>query len=494
MTEHQNITIVDPNKNTNERHKESDENKTNDIESEPLMIPRRPKWDETTTAEELNQLEYKVYLEWRRHLSQIQENQDLVITPFEKNIEFWRQLWRVVERSDVCVQILDARNPLIYLCPDLQKYVKEIDKNKTNLILLNKSDFLTENQRQIWAQYFESIGIKALFFSAKQQLELDDNEAEESESIPEMDYFKNSSTVLGRKQLISFFKSLRSREESAPITIGLIGYPNVGKSSTINAILSTKKVSVSATPGKTKHFQTLEVDNELTLCDCPGLVFPNVVSSKAEMIVNGILPIDHITEPIPPISILTNRIPRHVFEDLYSICLPKSTDAEENENHFSTAEEFLTTYGYSRGFMTQRGIPDLCRSARYILKDFVCGKLLYCYSPPNYSQKLFHEFPENRKQTNSELGKDLKRILESNQTIAKNPKDFDDSYFAKNSSTVHSKGVLGVKGYTRMASDSHTHCGSFQSDDTSISSKPWKKHNNRKKKEKLRRIYSHLDQ
>lgn len=39
-------------------------------------------------------------------------------------------------------------------------------------------------------------------------------------------------------------------------TVGLVGYPNVGKSSTINSLLQSKKVSVSATPGKTKHFQT----------------------------------------------------------------------------------------------------------------------------------------------------------------------------------------------------------------------------------------------
>ena len=453
------------------------------------MIPRRPHWDESTTPEELNELEYSMYLEWRRHLADIQQNEDLVLTPFEKNIEFWRQLWRVVERSDVCVQILDARNPLIYLCPDLQKYVKEVDPNKTNVILLNKSDFLTQTQRQVWAQYFDSIGLKALFFSAKQELETDEDIEESIED--EFCFENNSSQVLGRKQLIQIFKSFAKERQLSAITIGLVGYPNVGKSSTINAILRAKKVSVSATPGKTKHFQTLVVDNELTLCDCPGLVFPNVVSSKAEMIVNGILSIDQLKEPMPPISILTNRIPRHVFEMFYSICLPKPES--EDENQMTTAEELLTTYGFSRGFMTQRGIPDLCRSARYILKDFVCGKLLYCYCPPNEDQKLFHKFPENTNQTNNGLREDIKRILESNQTITKNSKDFDDSYFMKKNSSAHSKGVQGVKGYTRMASDSVKHCSSSQIEETS-SSKPWKKHNNRNKKEKLRRIYAYLDQ
>ncbi|RKO95157.1 hypothetical protein CAUPRSCDRAFT_13106, partial [Caulochytrium protostelioides] len=53
--------------------------------------------------------------------------------------------------------------------------------------------------------------------------------------------------------------------------VGFVGYPNVGKSSTLNALLGAKKVAVAATPGKTKHFQTIHLDDEMILCDCPGL-------------------------------------------------------------------------------------------------------------------------------------------------------------------------------------------------------------------------------
>ncbi|KAH7956583.1 hypothetical protein HPB52_010873 [Rhipicephalus sanguineus] len=84
-----------------------------------------------------------------------------------------------------------------------------------------------------------------------------------------------------------------------------VGYPNVGKSSTINALVRSKKVSVSTTPGKTKHFQTLNLDDELCLCDCPGLVFPNFVSNKAEMVVHGILPIDQMTDHVPPVNLIS---------------------------------------------------------------------------------------------------------------------------------------------------------------------------------------------
>jgi hypothetical protein len=58
----------------------------------------------------------------------------------------------------------------------------------------------------------------------------------------------------------------------------------------------------------------------------------------------------------------------------------------------------LWTVADSRGFMTQNGQPDNARASRYILKDFVKGKLLYCHAPPNHDQSQYHKFPERTKQ------------------------------------------------------------------------------------------------
>lgn len=64
------------------------------------------------TAEELDLAEREAFLEWRRAMAHLQNREG--ITPFERNIEVWRQLWRVVEKSHIIVQIVDARNPLLY--------------------------------------------------------------------------------------------------------------------------------------------------------------------------------------------------------------------------------------------------------------------------------------------------------------------------------------------------------------------------------------------
>jgi len=110
----------------------------------------------------------------------------LLLTPFERNPEIWRQLWRVLERSDLIVQILDARDPLLFRSLDLEKYISEFSAKQANpqkklcLLMLNKADLLSTEQRQMWADYFTSEGIRFVFFSAYQeQLKIDEEEKEQ---------------------------------------------------------------------------------------------------------------------------------------------------------------------------------------------------------------------------------------------------------------------------------------------------------------------------
>lgn len=168
------------------------------------------------------------------------------------------------------------------------------------------------------------------------------------------------------------------------LQIGLVGYPNVGKSSTINALIGAKKVSVSSTPGKTKHFQTIHLSDKVLLCDCPGLVFPNFATTKGELVCNGVLPIDQLREFTGPASLVARRIPQPFLEAIYGIRI-KTRPLEEGGTGTPTASELLSAYAKARGFQTQGvGQPDESRAARTVLKDYVSGKLLYCEPPPGY--------------------------------------------------------------------------------------------------------------
>lgn len=411
-----------------------------------LIVPRRPHWDESTTKYELQRQESEAFLEWRRKLADLQEsNEDLLLTPFERNIEVWKQLWRVVERSDLVVQIVDARDPLLFRSVDLERYVKELDERKANLLLVNKADLLTRKQRIIWAKYFVSKGISFTFYSAlraNQLLELENEDAEldkdeivtiddevtEDEDID--DEIKEKIAILSIDQLEGLFLS---RAPAQPLTesvqgkgpilqIGLVGYPNVGKSSTINSLVGSKKVSVSATPGKTKHFQTIMLSDSVMLCDCPGLVFPNFAYNKGELVCNGVLPIDQLRDFVGPSNLVAQRVPKYYLEAVYGIHIQTRTKDEGGDGVTPTGQELLVSYARARGYMTQGfGSADESRASRYILKDYVNGKLLYINPPPhieddtpysieeckefNKDLYTFERLPESRKEQIREAAK-----------------------------------------------------------------------------------------
>lgn len=404
-----------------------------------LTVPRRPPWDETTSPRELDKMERASLLEWRRGLAELQETDDLLMTPFERNIEVWRQLWRVVERSDLVVQIVDARNPLLFRSEDLEQYVKEVNPKKNNLLLVNKADMMTLAQRESWADYFERAGINYKFFSASlakalndapgsedespmvkevnmdekhedgdrlaeeaRKIDLQDEEDDDEQWVSEEELDEDldqRTKILTVDELEALFLANAPKiettgsEQPRKTQIGLVGYPNVGKSSTINALIGAKKVSVSSTPGKTKHFQTIHLSPDVILCDCPGLVFPNFATTKAELVCNGILPIDQLREFTGPAGLVAQRIPQSFFEALYGIKV-HTRPSEEGGSGIPTAEEILVAYAIARGFTkTGQGQPDESRAARYILKDYVSGKLLFCHPPPNDDAPIDpHEF------------------------------------------------------------------------------------------------------
>ncbi|NXX12835.1 LSG1 GTPase, partial [Podargus strigoides] len=558
-----------------------------------LRIPRRPHWDRTTSAEDLKQAERESFLEWRRQLAHLEEEKKLILTPFERNLEFWRQLWRVIERSDIVVQIVDARNPLLFRCQDLESYVKEVSSDKENMILINKADLLSEEQRAAWAQFFEKEGVKVVFWSAlaeckrlsgeakeldtedvvedpsdsenesssqeeddaaqdsaeststgnalqtvNQVLVSDDDSSDEYEDCEDDEEeawqtcsedeggdkinaiapermesrtdgaavqqvmqeqnrnIRNFSHLVQRNELLEIFKTIHNgpRVKDGEVNLGLVGYPNVGKSSTINTILGNKKVSVSATPGRTKHFQTLYVEPGLCLCDCPGLVMPSFISTKAEMICSGILPIDQMRDHVPPISLISfasyicQHIPRNVLEATYGINIIRPRE-DEDPDRKPTAEELLTAYGYMRGFMTAHGQPDQPRSARYVLKDYVSGKLLYCHPPPGIDPNDF-QHQHQRYPGSSRMEQASGQVKPEKNTKAKQIENVvDKTFFHQENVRALVKGVRAAMGYRPGSGlvPVTTH------NPGNVVGKPWKKHGNRNKKEKIRRITKHLE-
>lgn len=467
LSERENVIVVDPTTHAYRPPSVQWADHKTDFVFQELCVPRRPAWDASMSAQELDRQEQQAFLDWRRGIAAKEEElmrhrtawDTLNVTPFEKNIEVWRQLWRVLERSACLLQLVDARNPLFYLSDDLKDYAASL--GKPMLVLINKSDYLSRKQREYWKDYLTQQGWEFLFFSAtKEQAKLDaaaheerrkqeaidprrldmenqseavdldesqdsdesDQEIEADEPSVEPIHHRDTDTPqelqdsdvskdgygvdvpLTREQLLEAMMRFAESHNCQPdprydnrIQFGMVGFPNVGKSSVINVCVGSSKhthglvrVGVASQPGKTKHFQTLLLPdrNDMMLCDCPGLVFPSFVSNTADLIAAGVYPIAQMRDHWPVVNLICERIPRDIINAQYGITLPVPTELELRERGLTevpspTADEFLTTLCVARSMLAaSSGAPDYTRAARMVIKDYAAGKLLYCHPPP----------------------------------------------------------------------------------------------------------------
>lgn len=163
----------------------------------------------------------------------------------------------------------------------------------------------------------------------------------------------------------------RPKYKNNILTVGCVGFPNVGKSSLMNALMGKKVVSVSKTPGHTKHFQTIFLTHNVRLCDCPGLVFPSSVPRKLQVLI-GSYPIAQLREPFASIKYLAERI------DLIK-ALNIRVDG------LWSATEICDAWALQRGFLTAKAArPDTNRAANSILRMALSGQITLCLFPPGF--------------------------------------------------------------------------------------------------------------
>lgn len=232
---------------------------------------------------------------------------------FERNLEIWRQFWLTCERSATIAQIIDSRNPWAYFNEDILRMYP----HKTHVLFLNKAD-LVENVE---------------------------------ESVQEL--VKSRGSLSGISGIYAYSTKEGSFDFALSGTVGLIGYPNVGKSSTINLILNQKKVRVSSTPGKTKCIQTIETP-DFTLLDCPGLVFPS--HSKIDLVLMGILNIDQIPD--------LHRYEKYILDFIGIGKLERFYGIPEHGG------DFLTAMSAHKGWVKSKCLKSLTKS-------FVAGEICY---------------------------------------------------------------------------------------------------------------------
>ena len=141
----------------------------------------------------------------------------------------------------------------------------------------------------------------------------------------------------GADALIKLLKNYcRNKDIKTSIHVGVIGYPNVGKSSLINSLKRSKVCGVGATPGFTKTAQLVQLDKNIKLLDCPGIVFATG-ASEIDVLLRNCIKVENIEDPANAVAHLIQRVGTREMMRLYAVA------------EFSTPIEFLATLAQQRG-------------------------------------------------------------------------------------------------------------------------------------------------
>lgn len=295
----------------------------------------------------------------------------------------------VLSTSDILLYILDARDPNGTRSREIEREITAADAGSKRLILiLNKIDLVPPPVLKAWLiylrRYFPTLPLRA------------------NTSAPNARTFDHKAlTVKGTSEtLLRALKSYASSKKlKRSTTVGIVGYPNVGKSSVINVLTSRLSRSsstacpVGAEAGVTTTLREVKLDNKLKLLDSPGIVFPSSSSqgangttpphlsskqiNQANLTLLSALPPSAITDPIPAITLLLHRLSRseatlQPLLDQYG--LPPSTLVSTAANGDVTTD-FLIQVARKRGRLGKGGVPNLQSAAMGVLTDWRDGRI-----------------------------------------------------------------------------------------------------------------------
>ncbi|XP_052790846.1 guanine nucleotide-binding protein-like 1 [Mya arenaria] len=392
-----------------------------------IEIPKRPPWKYGTPKRQLEANEERYFREYIERI--FEEHSQDSLSYFEVNLETWRQLWRVLEMSDVFLIITDIRHPMMHFPPALYKHITH-DLNKSAIVVFNKVDLAPPSLVVAWQHFFKQRFplVEVVCFSSfpKNKEDLQSMTTEIGKIVfkkrrrgtyramgPRELYEMCQNIVEDEVDLSSWEKKIHldqteasgidddtdeSDQSDAPdevepelayqprdkykdgvLTIGCVGYPNVGKSSIINGLMGKKVVSVSKTPGHTKHFQTIYLTKTVRLCDCPGLVFPSHVDKNLQ-ILGGIYPISQVSDPFSVVGYVAERL------DLPKLLRLKPVDEDADPlTHKWSALDICESWAQKRGFVTAKAARlDAYRSANHLLRIALEGRICLCFYPTGY--------------------------------------------------------------------------------------------------------------
>tara|TARA_Y100000310_G_C20655502_1_gene801764 strand:- start:87 stop:944 length:858 start_codon:yes stop_codon:yes gene_type:complete len=270
---------------------------------------------------------------------------------------YWEVVKRIIQESDLVLEILDARLVEISRNEQVEEIIKEV--GRPMIFVINKSDLVSKESIKKQVMELKRKG-EVVFISTKKK----------GESKILLYAIKKAFKKYGKREIEEkdkFSPKTRFREAKAGIVVGVLGYPNVGKSSIINSLAYKKKVKVSKKSGTTHGIHWINITGDIKLIDSPGVI----PLKKEDEIRYGLIGAKD-TEQLKNPEIVAHAIiklfikqNKKAFEEFYKIEFEKTDDLEEIINKIAKKKAYLL----------KGGIFDEHRTIMHIVRDWQQGRL-----------------------------------------------------------------------------------------------------------------------
>ena len=257
-----------------------------------------------------------------------------------------RMMQEDMKLIDLVIELLDSRVPLSSRNPDID----ELAKQKARLVLLNKADLADERLNEVWADYFRGQGCFVAKIDSRNRGGLKPIQSLIQEACREKTERDRRKGILNR-----------------PVRAMVVGIPNVGKSTFINALAGKACAKTGNRPGVTKGKQWIRLNKNVELLDTPGILWPKFEDQEVGLklafigsIKDEILQTEELAAEL--VKFLNSSYPG-VLEEQYDI--PAVGDAYE----------CLRDIAESRHCLVRGSELDTEKAASILLDDFRAGKL-----------------------------------------------------------------------------------------------------------------------
>lgn len=305
-----------------------------DIYDNIIDFPKRPAWGSKTDAGTIDKIEREYFEDYISRVHELYNIKSL--SYFEHNLETWRQLWRVLELSDLVCIVADVRHPVLHFPPALYNHI--LSQNKKCILILNKIDLVPPELYVGWKKYFISHfpALIVIGFTCFDRFTFRENKNIQKKRSRTVKFGNQFASQFGPVELgkaiqaefpaidiVDWIETLEDinkcegdtdladvaelGDDEFRVKIGFVGHTNVGKSSIMNTLVGEKHFSMSIRPGHTKELQTWNVHRVVQLVDCPGIIFPSTVPRQLQ-VVSGLFPIDQVREPYTVVGKYTNLV------------------------------------------------------------------------------------------------------------------------------------------------------------------------------------------